>query len=321
MKSLLIGAALLSQAALFAGVSSSAFAQNYGPASSKYDYYPPGSWRPGQTSVNGYITRSYTGPDGCIYREIYDLTSNGPELVDTIKDWCPPETTPAPVDVTPGPTVNPPPPGGGDPPPAVNPPPVNGAGPKDPPKDDPKPEPVDHPASGFVNPPPAPPAPPAPPSWWERFNKGCREFFECPTEADEKEDHDKALKKAEEERRSQTTQDGQSRTTPSADTTRPQTARVVPADHVTRTDTVRPVTTVRPVKVETPAPTHVASVTHIATPRLNAADTRRVNDAAPRMATHSSAAGFHDGPHMGGAGFASHGGLGIGLAGIGMLLR
>jgi hypothetical protein len=83
--------------------------------------------------------------------------------------------------------------------PLVGPPPT-----VDPPTNPPVEPPV-RPTSGFIDPPKQVEV--EPPGRWERFKGWCREFFECRTEAEEKQEHDKALKKAIDERRSQTRAD------------------------------------------------------------------------------------------------------------------
>jgi hypothetical protein len=111
------------------------------------------------------------------------------------------------------------------------------------------------PADGFWVPPPKPTsgfppkADPEPekPSLWERFKRGCRDFFECQTDEDLKKAHHEAVRKAMEERRAQS-QTGQIRANHDATGTRtvnerPARTATVEDRNVKRAATARSETT------------------------------------------------------------------------------
>jgi hypothetical protein len=193
--------------------------------------------------VQGYVTRSFYADDGCLYREIYDVDSDGPHLKETIKDWCPPAAQPEqPVATTPALPTNPP---ALDPPPATtNPPPPATDLPLPPPAtwlykssvkdengcDDVRIYEFTRDAQGAIthkivgtakNCPPKPVAAPPPPvvvpmptpSAWERLKSWCRGVLECRTEDEEKKEHNDALKQYREEHRTSDASVGKTETT------------------------------------------------------------------------------------------------------------
>ena len=238
MNRLLIAATFLTPVAFIALGSAPAHAQNWGPASDKHDYHPPGSWLPGQTGSRQTEKVSTIGDDGCEYEQIFDVVYEHGEVVsrtyvETLK-FCPPpppppeppaqattggvqepagDPPPPPAVVTPPPTVTPPAP----PPPAVKPPAT---------------------PSGFVTPPAAPPVTPPPPGRWERFKKWCRELFECQTEAEEAEEHKQALEKARQERRAQSSQGAASDKSSTLAPTHPTATAESRQDHAMRAATL-----------------------------------------------------------------------------------
>lgn len=193
---------------------------------------------------------------------------------------------------------------------------------------------TDQPRSGFVDPPPPPPAPEQP-GLWERFKKGCRSFFECQTEEEQKEEHKQALDQARKERASQTMQDVKSQTSSAAPThaTAPvedvkgQSTRTA-LDHAT-SGAFHPSAFSHTLPVQPMTSAHLSSFAHMTASKFGVVDAVKSHAFGQTMANHLAATGTHGLTHMGPTGFAgAHGVMGMskfggfagGLAGLGGLL-
>jgi hypothetical protein len=178
--------------------------------------------------------------------------------------------------------------------------------------------------SGFIDEPKKPQA--EEPSTWERVKRWCRGLLECQTEADEKREHDEALRKAIEERHAQTrTEQSNAATTKTttdhavrtatvethAQTTTAQTTTV----HTATTHTVTP----HVANVPTSAAVRGAAIRNVAAAHVSGLQTAGLGNRVTALGNmHPGGLGNVGAMRMGGFGGMHLGGMGGGMGAMHM---